>query len=175
MTWMTDVGPRGKPSGTPIPPLFIMAEPARPRHWRHGRTQPGRRARDGERRAASQQSVPARRRSSRTLDCSRRCCRAARLLPVEALQGLLALPAAELLVRRRGRAGRGQRRVSLPSGCPGSRRNRPLRAGPRRGLGCRAVNGRAGLCAPESEEGGIPDKTLLGSRRDLLAVNTIFQ
>lgn len=28
MTWMTDVGPRGKPSGTPMPPLFIMALPA---------------------------------------------------------------------------------------------------------------------------------------------------
>ncbi|KAI6080065.1 Female expressed transcript 1 [Aix galericulata] len=30
VTWMTDVGPKGKPSGIPIPPLFIMAESARP-------------------------------------------------------------------------------------------------------------------------------------------------
>lgn len=70
MTWMTDVGPKGKPSGTPIPPLFIMAEPARPLPSQRCRTQRERRARRRRGARGACQSVLARGRSSGGLDCS---------------------------------------------------------------------------------------------------------
>lgn len=70
MTWMTDVGPKGKPSGTPIPPLFIMAEPARPLLSQRCRTQRERRARRRRGARGACQSVLARGRSSSGLDCS---------------------------------------------------------------------------------------------------------
>lgn len=67
MTWMTDVGPRGKPSGTPIPPLFIMAAPAQPH-----RAHPGARARPPRGARAAGRSGPAGGRSTGALDCSQK-------------------------------------------------------------------------------------------------------
>lgn len=70
MTWMTDVGPRGKPNGTPMPPLFIMAAPAQPY-----RAHPGARARPPRGARATGRSGSAGGRASRTLDRSRKSSR----------------------------------------------------------------------------------------------------